>query len=165
MIMREHRELPTYWPDLPDKPSELLRLAVDDARALDRTKYIPEYSTWHVYFFMELQGRELESHCQVCFAGAVMAGTLKVPRKTTMRLEYFPESTQTKLDALDFFRQGDPFHALATLGCLPKEEDIRMQLDKDLPQVNHNHFYDWVSFDKFLEQIEGMIVALQKNGL
>ena len=55
---------------LPDRLSDLIELAVADAQRLDRNTYDPEYDSWHE---MERLG------CDVCFAGAVMAGTLEHP--------------------------------------------------------------------------------------
>ena len=55
---------------LPELLSDLIELAVADVRRLDRDIYDPEYDSWHE---TERLG------CEVCFAGAVMAGTLEHP--------------------------------------------------------------------------------------
>jgi len=54
---------------LPDKPSELLRLAVHDAKLCARSKkYVLDMEAWHD---LDRDG------CHVCMAGAVIAKTLQ----------------------------------------------------------------------------------------
>lgn len=60
---------------LPDKPSELIRLALKDLRKTERQfwKYKIDMDIWHSGKTSTL------SRCSVCLAGAVMAQTLKTP--------------------------------------------------------------------------------------
>ena len=58
----------------PKKLSDLIGLAVADARTLDRETYIPECWSWHTPV--------RNNKCRVCLAGAVIAGTLRVNPKT-----------------------------------------------------------------------------------
>lgn len=61
---------------LPDKQSDLLRLAVKDARILAKNKkYILSMKTWHT----PIEFGPQKGKCAVCMAGAVMANTLKMP--------------------------------------------------------------------------------------
>ena len=62
----------------------LIRLAVADARKLNRDLYVPESSDWH-------GGGTEYSSCPVCFAGAVIAGTLKGPRPELLGPSDFPD--------------------------------------------------------------------------
>ena len=55
----------------PEGPSELIDLAVADARQLDRTRYTPNPYVWH--------RPADDGACMICVAGSVIAGTLKCP--------------------------------------------------------------------------------------
>lgn len=60
---------------LPDKLSDLLELAVNDAMSLENSNnYVLNMLDWHSPY-VETTGTK----CNVCMAGAVMACTLKVP--------------------------------------------------------------------------------------
>ena len=61
---------------LPNKPSELIRLAIKDLSAVEKLKeYKVDMHTWH-----EAPNDYNYYKCQVCFGGAVMARTMKVSR-------------------------------------------------------------------------------------
>lgn len=95
--------------ELPDKPSELIRLALKD---LARVKRDPRYSvdmgTWH--------GLDLRGKCHVCLAGAVMACRLPTDPSRSFHPENFSLGIEDKLRALDQFRQGKMNRALEHLG-------------------------------------------------
>ena len=85
---------------LPDKPSELIRLALDD---LEKAEKSPTYEVnmdrWHT--------QEEDGICHVCLAGSVMAFSLDVPAEQTIDLTDWikkdPEIA-SKLIALDYLR-------------------------------------------------------------
>lgn len=82
---------------LPDKPSELIRLALDDLAKVERSKrYVVNMNGWH-----EPNGR-----CAVCLAGAVMAQHFGASPKQNMFPSDYHEETCGKLQALDHFRLG-----------------------------------------------------------
>ncbi len=87
---------------LPNKPSALIRLALAD---LALCKADPEYaldmSNWHYY------NTYYSGLCYVCFAGSVMAKTLKVNRLKRFNPSLFIHSIEYKLSSLEFFRNGD----------------------------------------------------------
>lgn len=56
---------------LPSTMSALLRVANNDMRSLDRNRYLPHSGDWHHPYF-----KGESRFCTVCYAGAVMAGTL-----------------------------------------------------------------------------------------
>ena len=89
---------------LPNKPSELIRLAIQDLELVERSKkYKIDMETWHNY-----NG----NRCCVCFAGSVMAKTLEVsPTKDSCPHEHEDELSQ-KLMALDHFRVGEVISGL-----------------------------------------------------
>lgn len=81
---------------LPEKPSALIRLALRDLEKVERSRrYRIDMEVYHVP----------NGHCRVCFAGAVMAYTLKVARDfNSFTAHELPE--QKKMYALDCARRG-----------------------------------------------------------
>lgn len=98
---------------LPDKPSELIRVALADLEAVERSKkYVVNMGTWH-----EPKGTPGGTKCEVCLAGAVMAKSLKNnPAKNLIPDEDFEDDLPGKLNALDSLRMGDVPLALGELG-------------------------------------------------
>lgn len=88
-------------PKLPDKPSELIRLAMHDLKKVERMpkKYIVNMSTWH--------SPAKNGKCAVCFAGSVMACSMKEdPERELDPGELYDEAIQQKYYALNEFRLG-----------------------------------------------------------
>lgn len=85
---------------LPDKPSELILVAIDD---LVKCEEDPNYSIfmydWHAPIFKE--------PCYVCLAGSVMAKSLGADVKESLVPSSFDHDTSNKLIALDNFRVGN----------------------------------------------------------
>ena len=100
---------------LPDKPSELIDLALADAEALDREKYTPRADYWVGSYY---DGDDTV-HCGVCLAGAVMINRLGVEVEGELDFEFEPElfdnHTATRLIALDCLRRGAVGDALIRL--------------------------------------------------
>lgn len=93
---------------LPDKPSALLRLALADLRKVEA---LPEIYTVDMGTYHE----SWDGRCNVCLAGAVMAGTLNIPADEdtlpcNLGIVFAP-----KLHALDALRAGEVGGALARL--------------------------------------------------
>ena len=62
-------------PVVPEKFSELIRLAVADARSLDRTHYVPSSS---VEYVEDVDDEDVDDTCcEVSLAGSVLVGTLR----------------------------------------------------------------------------------------
>lgn len=62
---------------------------------------------------------KLDGKCHVCAAGAVMAGTLKVPKKKTCDGGYSTREmghNEDALEAIDLLRSGLLFQAFCSLG-------------------------------------------------
>lgn len=90
---------------LPDKPSELIRLALADLEKIEADpRYEVDMSTWHKPEFT-FDG-QMRSVCAVCFAGAVMAKTCNIPLEELIQPEQFEEDQMNKFAALDAFRSG-----------------------------------------------------------
>lgn len=85
---------------LPDKLSDLLELAVNDAEAIEKTPgYVLRMGTWH-YFERDT------NTCMVCMAGAVMARSLGVERDRSVDLWAYDKDTTEKLARIDDLRTG-----------------------------------------------------------
>lgn len=93
---------------LPDKPSELIRLALSDLRKCENNPaYKIDMSLWH-------DPGAIEGKCSVCLAGAVMAQTegLSIDRYK------YPSSGDPfylKYNALNYFRVGEISDGLTCL--------------------------------------------------
>ena len=93
--------------NLPDKPSELIRLALADlALCAADPNYRIDMGEWH---------KPEDGVCQVCLAGAVMAKSLNASRAAELYSSDFPENRQ-KIKVLDDFRNGIVCVALDDLG-------------------------------------------------
>ena len=139
---------------LPDTLSELILVAVKDARKLDRDKYCPYHLSWH-----EMFGEELT--CSICDAGAVMAGTLQVERDVTKEPDDFNESVNSKLCALDQARHGYYYAALDSLGI---DCEVHLEEIEDLKPSPFYSYTNWEEFDKHLNHIEGIAQQLKELG-
>lgn len=97
---------------LPDKPSALIRVALKDLMAVEKMKKIYEVNMgqWH-----ERSGYDYDDKCHVCFAGSVIARSLKTEITLTRSPSDFNHDTSRKLSALDEFREGDIRGALETM--------------------------------------------------
>lgn len=111
--------------ELPNRVSELIQLAVKDAKAIERSKTaILNMRIWQVVSLTK------NNKCEVCMAGAVMRQTLKLQNKIDkrrLRDEYdkrfvslHPDDandldTQIKLRLIDNIRRGHLRSAIAAL--------------------------------------------------
>ena len=92
------------YKQLPDYPSELLQLALDDIEVIEKDEdYKIKTSVWHDY-------DKDEGVCCVCIAGAVLANTLKFNKNTLV--EYIEDikdeigvDNHDKLVVIDRLRQ------------------------------------------------------------
>ena len=83
---------------LPDKPSELIRIALDDLEACEADpRYEIDMGRWH---------GAADPTCSVCLAGAVMAQRLRISLDTDASPSSFDPDTDCKLLALNEFRMG-----------------------------------------------------------
>ena len=85
---------------LPDRPSLLIALALDD---LELARQDPNYeinmADWHV-------PNHAKGTCEVCLAGAVLAKTLRIEKSTDYISLSFTNGNGEKITALDYFRSG-----------------------------------------------------------
>lgn len=137
---------------LPDKPSELIRLALNDLKKCEKSEdYIINMGVYHHYH------GAIFGTCSVCLAGAVMAQTLKLPKATDVNnvRDFFSEVDTFKLKALDQFRTGDIMSGLMKLS---------IRQPKHLPHSIHIDHY-CMNPDRFHTQMEGLATLLEKFDL
>ena len=97
---------------LPNKPSDLLELALSDLEKCSKDKrYKLNMHTWHAK-----NNFSKEKLCHVCMAGAVMAKTLNVGIDEIKNVDSFTFETRDKIMAIDALRQGLFLSACVFLG-------------------------------------------------
>ena len=119
----------------PGKLSDLLDLAIADARKLDRNHYKPLWSTWHA-------PGDKAGQCMMCLGGSIIAGTLGCPidtnvelttkkRRSPLTTSIDDELWRKALWALDFARGGDWLGAFFALhGNYPKSGVYEERVDR-----------------------------------
>lgn len=135
---------------LPDRPSELIRIALADLRKVEAdNRYTVSMGSWHT---------PEDGVCHVCLAGAVMAGTLGSDPSKLLgpHSGRFEEEDANKLNALDDFRSGCISAGLNTLG--------RRGFYPDLPEFMGVIAYG-VDHKGFHAGLEAIAAKLESVGL
>lgn len=146
---------------LPDKPSELLRVALTDYFSIKQDlRYKINLKIWH-----SPENGHL-SICQVCLAGSLMAKTLKVSIGDTLRPSEFNSDIQSKLLAINDFRRGNISLALKKLKILNLnlnvsadelgyiEEDIFIEFNKNIVNYKKPEL-----FEAYIQDLIGILEA------
>lgn len=149
--------------DLPDKPSELILLALDDLQKAIKEGCGVDMSGWHSV--VNLESESLDKYgrvchtgktkkCFVCLAGAVMRRV--VPDTQIMYVEGFPKSVANKLWALDQFRSGRVCEGLKYMGIVPPEGNDNLQ---------YHPYVDYMDSPvRFISNIKHLAKNLAKAG-
>lgn len=99
---------------LPDKPSELLSLALEDLQKCEKDpRYSIDMDVWHEGEDMWLG---ISLPCYVCMAGALMVHELDADIHKILLPDTFDDDTEIKLLAVDDLRRGHVATALDILG-------------------------------------------------
>jgi len=121
---------------LPDKPSELILVALADLEKVEASAcYRVDMGVYHEPA-QRYEGRSLrisaedinDERCLVCFAGSVMAMTLDAPSDQKLWPVDFGDNSD-KLEALDSFRCGDLENGFIELGIVTEDKGM----PNDLP--------------------------------
>ena len=92
----------------PERLSEAILMALHDLVDAEEDPSLDvNMGAWHQPYF-----RETKEFCYVCFAGAVMAKTLKTPVNESVTPGNFSERWERTFNALDSIRIGEVDHAL-----------------------------------------------------
>ncbi len=134
--------------NLPTKPSELIRLALDDLKKCEESPdYRIDMSDWH------LPTRD-GSTCLVCLAGSVMAQSLDADPLDDFTPCHFGANA-CKLEALDEFRSGRVAAGLRVMG---------IDTPSEVPMCCYVTSYD-LEPSAFITVMQGMADALDEAGL
>jgi len=101
---------------LPDKMSDLLKLALgDEAKAERSPKYTMDMDQWHEpeWEWDSDSNNDVMVNCNVCFAGAVISFTLGGEWGKNLSPEDYMNGNVQKLHALDKLRRGNIYAAAA----------------------------------------------------
>jgi hypothetical protein len=125
---------------LPNKPSELILLALKDLSKAERLKgYTVDMGVWHRPKSEWVSGRDT---CKVCFAGSVMAFSLKADKTLSIgapNLDIFGKENRNKFLFLNMIRGGSISAALLYLDItLPIGMSASMSVEDY--RVSRKHF-------------------------
>lgn len=149
---------------LPDKPSELITVALADLRKVERRSsntYKINMGVWHEPF-PEDGGT---SQCSLCLAGSVMSASLGLPGDVSSCPSDWPVKIRNKLIALNSFRVGDVMDGLETLGLLDKAYNKLEGDDYTSSWMNRYHSRYQVNPRKFYKNMRKLARDLKEIGL
>jgi hypothetical protein len=110
---------------LPDKLSELIRVAIKDLEAAEKAENVLiDMNIWHY-------PDALEQKCVVCLAGSVMRNIIEDNQNAEPH--HFPDPLRRKFNALNEIRDG---YIESALGCLGKD------LPEELPEYTEITEYE-----------------------
>jgi ribosomal protein S8 len=141
---------------LPFKASELVSVALNDLLAVEKEKgYIVDMEYWH-------EVDDDTKKCRVCFAGSVMAKSLKVTKNKDVSPDSFDDLTNNQLSALDNFRCGSVLDGLSLLYGDSTSENLRSKYSflRNRRVTPYN-----TSPQQFKKDMKELIKDLQKAGI
>ena len=151
----------------PEKLSDLIELAITDARALNRETYVPNHCVWH--------NPEPNNQCSVCLAGAIIARTLgrrpeaKVAAESAeAALNDGSEPIESRawryaLHAIDDAREGDWWGPLDALNIYVDETTTEKL--ENVSEPDGSHFSSWAEFTIHLDSMSECARELREIGL
>ena len=152
--------------EVPEKLSDLIRLAIADGRKLHQERsenYYPNHGVFHRFMSHREDDYSKEEPfgvCHVCLAGGVMAGTLQVPFGTMSPGNMSPPWYKA-LIALDYVRTGAYRHALNVFYNTDRHHEIT-------PWTNampvNPMFQGWDEFLDHLDSLEAVAGFFEFNG-
>ena len=145
---------------LPEKPSELIRLALHDLELCEQdNRYIIDMDTWHTPY-EGYNNDLLRNKCLVCLAGSVIAKSLNADACIDLVPCDYNHKTEMKLFALEYFRRGDIYDGIELL--LPGSFE-HMEFD------NLSGYRDVIPYEenptKFKQQMHELADDLELIGL
>ena len=144
---------------VPEKLSDLIRLAIADGRKLYQERaeeYLPDAYMFHEVGYDSQQGKQV---CRVCLAGAVMAGTLHTDNRYSLIPSNFDKPWTKALCALDCVRRGQYYNALITLYG-PGEYQFAATQSRPVQY----RFHGWDAFLDHLDSLEFVVGFFQDHG-
>lgn len=133
--------------NLPDMPSELIRLALADLREAEKSPhYVVDMASWHQ--------PTVGARCLVCLAGAVMAFSLGTNFDYDVSPRHFPPDTGFKLNAINDLRTG---YASAAFSALGLEVEDSNRFDREIVPYRADR-------EAFHREMEALASDLAKAG-
>lgn len=127
---------------LPDKPSELIRVALNDLKKIEKTKgYEVDMESWHDSY---------NSKCLVCLAGAVMVKSLKAEKNKSLFPVHFPTERE-KLRVLNDLRMGEVSNGFHRLG-IPDLEGKKF--NRKIVYYHKNRLQFFADMEKLADDLE-----------
>ena len=151
---------------VPEKLSDLIRMAIADGRKLHQEQpndYYPNYGIYHSYIAYNRYESDQEGPfdiCHICLAGAVMAGTLQVPLES-VSLQRMSPPWYRALKALDSVREGWYRHALNLFYNVDRHYELTPWTKAE--PVNPE-FQGWDEFFEHLDSLEAVAEFFEFNG-
>ena len=150
---------------VPEKLSQLIRIAIEDGRGLNREEYEPDSSLYH----MPLIGKAGDNQiCYVCLGGAVMVETLNVDPSDSIWPSNLPARWHDAILALDRVRVGDYMEAVRIYTYPTIEDSIRLESEalkfEDVPGPADAHFFGFESFSAHLDSLEDIADQIEAIG-
>jgi len=134
------------------KPSELILIALEDIRKVERSKiYKMDMGTWHTfrheYDDTDEGNKEPKKICYVCEGGAVMAMTLKMNFDEELGPDDIHNGEEVKkirsrIEALDNARCGNMRAYLKPFG-IPKDHPIWKDMEDTLDEATSKWTHSW----------------------
>ena len=145
---------------LPEKPSELIRLALHDLELCEQdNRYFIDMENWHTPYGESISSL-LRNKCLVCLTGSVMAKSLNADVLEHLRPYNYKDKTKTKLLAIDEFRIGYVYQGIASL--FPESF-------KHMKFNNLSGYRDIINYRKnpakFKQQMHQLADDLEREGL
>jgi hypothetical protein len=124
------------------KPSELIRLALEEARIVEASP-----TNW---LCMDLWVHDFGSYCKVCLAGAIMLRHTKYPSgvKRSVQPTDYDGNTLRRLIAIDKFREGKIEDGLELCGV------TSLKMEAACPKMEKPMSDAWVFFQPYDEPEE-----------
>lgn len=152
-----------------DTLSGLARAVVDAAGQLDSREYLPSSGMWHTpeKFQAEEGSPATVTKCQICDAGAVLAGLCKLDPETNFvfPLASTDSALHARLIAIDRIRCGLYHGAYRAL----KGEYLNAKTAEKLHDIDHPDsitYGDWESFDLHVADLQARVIPeLEALGL
>ena len=128
---------------LPDKPSELIRLAIKDMKIV--------YARDDVEVNMRRWHKPKQGVCLMCAAGTVMSNSLETDPSIVANPLYYDEDIPDKLEAINNLRLGEVEWALQDLDLKPTEKFDR---DINQPETKDDLPAFYIELEKLASDLE-----------
>ena len=155
-----------------DRLSSLVQVAIADAKRLYANRpndYVPASERYHAPLYL-YKGSSGASQCQICLAGAVIAGTLGGNRKQDLGPSNFRSpfesdpfhrgGEEVKLRSLDYVRTGALEIAYNLFHDMSATQEQLDELNKMFGLLAHRHFQGWPEFMMHIESLEVLVKAM-----